>query len=211
MIGYTSAIPNRSCLKILNRSWRLLLSPASVRSVTKKNRHILFQRGYAIDNGAYAWFNKDMDFQDDKFLALCDEYHKEADWIVIPDYVGDWWETARMFMLWYPRLIKYRKKLMFVAQDGIEKNNYATVKGMTSNGVGIFVGGSTEWKINNGRNIAKICKDNNELCHIGRVNTAKRLKLCFDWGATSFDGSGMSRFSQTAVIMNREMCQGRLF
>lgn len=211
IVPYTSAIPNKDCLKNLSSDWRLLLSPASVRSVTQKNKHILYQRGYAIDNGAYSWHIKGQPFNDKVFLKLLNQYAKNADWIVIPDCVGDYWETARMFMIWYQKLIRYRKKLLYVAQNGIEDRDYATIRGMTSRGIGIFVGGSTDWKLEHSRKIADICRMNGEICHIGRVNSAKRLRLCRDWKATSFDGSGMARYRETARIMNNEYQQLRLF
>ena len=212
MKGYTSAVPNKECWDILNKycsDWRMLLSPASVRSITKSNRWMLNKNGYAIDNGVYADWSKGRPFNEKGFFKLLNEYAKNADWIVIPDAVGDFMETCKMFMLWYPRLIQYKRPLMFVAQDGIEQNDYATVRSMTKRGVSIFVGGSTEFKLEHSSMIAKICKENKAQCHIGRVNSAKRVRMCFAWGATSFDGSGMSRFSKTADVVSRQLMKLR--
>ena len=208
MIPYTSALPNKVCLKILDHyydGWRFLLSPASVSSFGKKREHLLYERGYAIDNGVYSYWRRGLPFDDEAFIKLLDQYAEGADWIVIPDVVGDWWETARMFMLWYDRLIPYRKHLLYVAQDGIEDRDYATVRGMTTRGVGVFIGGSTDWKLEHAGNIAKICRENNATCHVGRVNSARRTRMCWNWGVSSFDGSGMSRFSPTAMYVSREM------
>ena len=213
LIPYTSALPNKACLNAIDRyynKWRFLLSPASVKSVYKANRHLL-DRGYAIDNGAYAYYLKGVEFNDKAFIKLLDRYAEKADWIVIPDVIGDCEETIRMFGIWIGRLLKYNRPLLFVAQDGCEDSgyksgiNYPTIEGFTSIGIGIFIGGSTEWKIKHGGYISEICERNNVVCHVGRVNSARRVRICNNWGASSFDGSGMSRFTRTAELVSEEI------
>ena len=211
MIPYSSALPMKSCyLELMSyyQDWRWLLSPASVASVTKSNRHLL-NMGYAIDNGAYAYWSKGVAFNEKAFLRLLDKYAENADWIVIPDSIGNWEETVKMFMLWTARIWQYNRPLMLVAQDGAERDNYAEIRAVTRRNfglpIGIFVGGSTDWKLTHAPILAQICIENNALCHIGRVNSAKRTRLCSEWGATSFDGSGMSRYSATARRVSREM------
>ena len=215
MIPYTSAIPKLECLDELLKycdDWRMLLSPASYPSINKSNEHLMLKHGYAIDNGIYADWVKDRDWDEDKFFMILDRYAARADWIVIPDSIGDWDKTISLFMIWVNKLFHYHRPLMIVAQDGAEQNDYREIRGLTKNGhrmidggIGVFIGGTTEWKLNNAGKIAKICRDNNALCHIGRVNSAKRVRMCWNWGATSFDGSGMSRFSLTARYVSSEL------
>ena len=212
MIPYTSALPNKENLAMLDKycdDWRFLLSPASMPSVNNNNRHLLYDRGYALDNGVYADWAKGQEWNQDKFISMLNTYAESADWIVIPDAVGDWWETARMFMIWYQPLLEYKRPLLYVAQDGIQQNDYATVRGMTERGVGIFVGGQNDFKLTHSQNIARICKENNATCHIGRINSAKRVRMCWNWGATSFDGSGMSRFRETARVVSEQLAMLR--
>lgn len=225
MIPYASALPNKECLEMLDRyydKWRFLLSPASVRSVSKKREHLLYNRGYAIDNGVYSDYVRNKKWDENSFLKLLDRFSEHCDWIVIPDSIGDWEATLSLFMIWVNKLFYYHRPLMLVAQDGAEKNNYREIKGITKNssriiegGIGIFIGGSTEWKLSHSRKIAQICRENNSRCHIGRVNSSKRVQLCYSWGATSFDGSGMSRFRETSRVVSKEVAyqekQPRLF
>ena len=139
------------------------MSPASVSSFGKKREHLLYERGYAIDNGVYSYWRRGLPFDDEAFIKLLDQYAEGADWII---------------------------RRMAVA---------------VGRGVGIFIGGSTDWKLEHAGNIAKICRENNATCHVGRVNSARRARMCWNWGVSSFDGSGMSRFSPTAMYVSREM------
>tara|TARA_R110000737_G_scaffold352251_1_gene397465 strand:- start:6905 stop:7561 length:657 start_codon:yes stop_codon:yes gene_type:complete len=208
MIPYTSALPKKECLVILDKyynGWRFLLSPASVRSVSKKREHLLYKYGYAIDNGCYADWNKGRPFNEKGFIKLLDKWADHADWIVIPDSIGNWKETLAMFMIWVYKLKVFKRPLLLVAQDGCEENNFKQLKSIANSGIGIFIGGSTDFKLKNGKVISNICKERDVICHVGRVNSAKRVRLCSYWGVSSFDGSGMSIFSMTAKIVSIEM------
>jgi len=37
--------------------------------------------------------------------------------------------------------------------------------------------------------------------HVGRVNTARRIRLCAEAGADSFDGTSVSRYAQTLPLL----------
>jgi hypothetical protein len=225
LIPYASAMPNKGCQETLDRyydGWRYMLSPASVASVGPRNRSLMYERGYAIDNGVYAYYKKGVPFNEKAFFRLLERYADGADWIVIPDAVGDWEKTIGLFMIWVSKLFKYHKPLMIVAQDGCELNDFREIRGVCANGhkmikggIGIFVGGSDDFKLSQGGNIVQICKEFGTWCHIGRVNSIDRIRICDSWGATSFDGSGASRFSKTAEYLSSEMqrlsLQGRFF
>lgn len=47
-------------------------------------------------------------------------------------------------------------------------------------------------------------------CHVGRVNTQRRLRLCQMAGADSFDGSGPSRFELCLQRMERGLAQASM-
>jgi|DEB0MinimDraft_6_1074348.scaffolds.fasta_scaffold17442_2 hypothetical protein len=215
LIPYASAMPNKECQEILDRyymGWRYLLSPASVASVGPRNRELMYERGYAIDNGVFAYHKKCVPFDEKAFFRLLNRYAEGADWIVIPDSVGNWEETISMFMIWVNKLFCYHKPLMLVAQDGCEENDFREIRGICANGhrmieggIGIFVGGSDEFKLSQGGNISRVCAEYGTWCHIGRVNSIDRVRICDAWGATSFDGSGVSRFSKTAGYLSSEM------
>lgn len=213
---YASAIPSNQCLDELYKycdDWRFLLSPVSLPSIGKRNRFLLWEKGYAIDNGVYSYWAKGKPFDDKAFFKLLDRYAQYADWIVIPDAVGDWEETLKMFMIWTPKLRIYNRPLMLVAQDGCQRQNFREIKSLLKRdwgiNLGIFVGGKDDFKLSQSSKIAQICKQYNALCHIGRVNSAKRTRMCWDWEATSFDGSLMSRFPVKARIVSEELSKLR--
>jgi len=206
MKAYTAALPNRAAQAIIDRIYpdmRYMLSPATVRSFGKSREWILYDRGYAIDNGAFSYYQKGQDFNGGAFLSLCDKYAPRADWIVIPDKVGDWEETIKMSMRWTNILLSYNRPLMIVAQDGSELNDYHTLRSIVRSRIyaGVFVGGSTDWKIKNMKAISDICTAANKICHVGRVNSRMRILQCNDAGVHSLDGSGASRFNPTALIV----------
>lgn len=210
---YTAAIPNKACQAIIDRIYpqmRFMLSPASQTGFKGKRLELLYGKGYAIDNGAYSYYTKGQDFNGGAFLSLCDKYADRADWIVIPDKVGDWVETCKMAMRWINILLSYDRPLMMVAQDGAEENDFETLRSWTRNTIvsgGIFVGGTTDWKLKHMKKIADICKEANKICHVGRVNSKKRIELCWHAGVSSVDGSGASRFNPTALIISRAILQ----
>ena len=212
MLPYASAIPMPSCLEQLDLyypHWRFMLSPASVSSVRKSNMHLLSERGYAIDNGAYAYHMRGQPFNRSAFIQLLDKYSHQADWIAIPDSIGNWEETIEMFMLWLPILWQYQRPLMIVAQDGSERGDFQELRAIMRKDfglpIGVFIGGTTDWKLKHSPDIAQICNELDRTCHVGRVNSIRRTRLCHAWGVSSFDGSGMSRFTSTARRVSQEM------
>lgn len=207
VIPYTSALPNKHCLSALNRhfdGWRWMLSPASIRSFGKNREYLLYEHGYALDNGAYSYHKRGLDFPSQKFRECIDQYGQKADWIVLPDIIGDWNETNKFSSAWYDEL-SHVNKLMIVAQNGCEKNKYKDIVSWLKKGCGIFVGGCNDFKKDHSSSIISLCKEHNAICHIGRVNSMKRASWCNNIGAFSFDGSGMARFTRQAEYMSKHM------
>ena len=173
--------------------WRWMLSPFT--PVPPWGQ--MPDRPFAIDNGAYGFFKQDTPFNDEKFLALLEKYGHLCDWTVIPDKVGDAAETFKMFDVWHSRLEKY--KCLFVVQDGMAE---AQVEALLPLVGGIFVGGTTEWKKETIPRWAQLCKRHDKICHVGRVNTIRRIRFCRANGVDSIDGSGVSRFRDWAKVIN---------
>jgi len=207
VIPYTSALPNKHCLQALNTHfpyWRWLVSPASVRSFGKNREPLLYKHGYALDNGAYSYWNRNLDFPSDKFRTCVDRYGERADWIVLPDVIGDWQATNEFSNEWYEEL-RDVNQLLIVAQNGSEEDNYRDLCTWIDKGCGVFVGGDDEFKKAHTSSIIRLCKENGVICHVGRVNSMKRATWCNNIGAFSFDGSGMARFTKQANYMSRHM------
>ena len=207
MYVYTAALPNKPCQQVIDQIYpnmRYMLSPATVRSFGVSRHHIL-KRGYAIDNGAYNYYLRKVDFDEKAFYKLLDTWATDCDWVAIPDSVGNWEETKAMLDVWVPRLLEYKVPLLVVVQDGSEVNNYKDVHILLDRMdiQGIFVGGTTDWKLSNIQGLSDVCKQHNKHIHVGRVNSVKRLKHCFYADVDSVDGSGMSRFTETT----RRVCK----
>ena len=192
MIPYSAVATSKNNKKVLlDNNWRWLLSPCCPNVVWSGN--INTDHGYAIDNGVYADWAAGREYQIHKFHRLLKQYGENADWIVIPDAVGDRKKTLELADKHIDDLSDY--PLMLVIQDGMVISDILPYLVKLK---GIFLGGSTEYKLGKMKYWAKFARDNNILCHVGRVNTVKRLNLCFGAGATSFDGSGPARFIWTA-------------
>ena len=196
IIPYSAVCSAKSNLVHLEKyPWRFLLSPFRP---TAKWRHNC--SGYAIDNGAWVYHKRGVGYDPEPFLKDVHRYGAEADFVVIPDVVEDKAKTLEMSEYWIQKLSGHR--LLFVAQDGVSLSDLET---FTKRGIGIFIGGSTDWKLSSIKGIADLCRGYDVLCHVGRVNTLKRLRKCVFDGAHSFDGSGMAVFNKTAEIMTRQM------
>jgi hypothetical protein len=67
--------------------------------------------------------------------------------------------------------------------------------------MGIFLGGSTEWKLATMYDWGLLACAARRWYHIGRVNTRRRIRLAAEAGADSFDGTSASRYSDTLPLL----------
>jgi hypothetical protein len=207
IIPYTSALPNRLCYENLMKGytgWRFMLSPASIRSFGKNREHMLYDHGFALDNGAYSYHKRELPFPTDIFNKCLDKYGEKADWIVLPDVIEDWERTQEFSSLWYDKM-KDINKCLIVAQNGAENNDWKELDDWIAKGVGVFVGGDDDFKSLHTQTIINKCIQNDVICHIGRVNSSKRALWCDSMNAYSFDGSGMARFQRQAYTVSQTM------
>lgn len=141
---------------------------------------------YALDNGAFPAWQKNIPFDDDAFRRhldwAADARHPPL-WVAVPDVVGDAERTTESWYHWLPIVQPYGFPLAFVVQDG------HTIGDVPSAAQFVFVGGTTEWK----RNTAAMWCNAFPQVHIGRVNTEKWLWHYHRLGAVSCDGSGWFR------------------
>ncbi len=54
---------------------------------------------------------------------------------------------------------------------------------------GIFVGGSTAWKLRTAPYWARVAREHGLLCHVGRVGTARRVRAMRQIGVGSIDSA----------------------
>ncbi len=200
MIAYASRTGTRRNLAALrDAGWRILVSA----------RGVLRNEGfrYALDNGAWTAFTQGESFDVAAFEKALDLMGAEADWVASPDIVGGGMRSLELSESWLPRLIDARLVLIPV-QDGLTADD---VRPLLGNRVGIFLGGSTEWKLATMREWGELAREVGCYYHVARVNTRRRIEMCSEAGATSFDGSSASRFAASLPRLERARCQPSLF
>jgi hypothetical protein len=137
---------------------------------------------YGLDNGCFKSFDRK------EWDRLLEQAEIDSPvFACLPDIVGDAQRTVELFTYFKSHTNGIPRAL--VLQDGIE---HATIP--WDDLAAVFVGGSDGFK--NApvtMRCAKTAKMLGKWVHVGRVNTAKRVR---DWVgiADSIDGSGMSRY-----------------
>lgn len=185
VLMYASRTGTRRNLRALRENgWRLLISPTGcVRSEGFP---------YALDNGAWTAFQREQPFDDGAFLRAVDRVGERADWIVVPDVVGNATATLDAFDSWWPRL-RGLGLLLLALQDGMSRDD---VSARLRPGVGLFIGGSDDWKERSAQSWGEFARARSLYLHMGRVNTARRIAIAASAGCDSTDGTSASRFAQ---------------
>lgn len=187
MIGYASRTGTRRNLLTLRAAgWRLLVSATGVWR-TEGFR-------YALDNGAWSAYRSGKPFDVDSFARCVEQFGARADFCVAPDQVGAGVASLRMSLDWLPRLLQRTRLVLLAVQDGCTPADLRPHLGVR---VGLFVGGTTAWKLASLPIWGRLSRDTNAYLHVGRVNTARRIRYCASVGAHSFDGTSVSRFATT--------------
>jgi hypothetical protein len=188
MLGYASNTGTRRNLAALrDAGWRLLLTPdnPTPREGLK----------FGIDNGAFA---KD-GFKPEPFAALVEHLGCAADFVILPDIVAGGEASLDLSVSWIPRLRGIRK-LLLPLQDGMTAHDVGMVLRQNVQ-VGLFLGGSTEFKLREIYGWGMVAAAWKRYYHVGRVNTARRIRLCAEAGADSFDGTSVTMFSCTLPLL----------
>jgi hypothetical protein len=193
MICYAARTGTRRNLAALRAAgWRLMISREGVWRTEGF--------AYALDNGAWNDFRTERDFDAEKFQRLVDKLGAGADWIVAPDIVAGGARSLRLSMVWLPQLLLRTKLTLIPVQDGMVPGDLVGI--VMPKRVGIFLGGSTEWKLATMRQWGEFSADHGVHYHVGRVNTMRRFRLAHIAGADSVDGSSASRYAVTLPMMD---------
>lgn len=202
MIAYASRTGTiRNLRALADHGWRLLVSAEG------EHRTEGFAQ-YALDNGAWSAYAQGRPFNESSFTALLRLLGSRADWTVLPDIVAGGAASLDMSLRWMRRVLEETPRALLAVQDGMSA---ADVRPFLGARVGIFVGGSTEWKLNTMREWSALAQELGTWCHIGRVNSARRIRLCNMAGATSFDGTSASRFAKTIPKLDHARRQPSLW
>lgn len=197
MIRYAARTgTGRNLRRLRQFGWRLMIS---ARGVLRTEGFL-----YALDNGAWTAFQERLKGKRAtaapclrSFTIAVEKLGADADFIVVPDIVEGGaasWALTRYWLRRLRRDRRLRRPLLLIAvQDGYDPWTIARYLGPR---VGIFVGGSTDWKLATFPSWQRLARACGAYCHVARVNSGKRAKACDIAGVDSIDGSGPSRFEK---------------
>lgn len=201
LVSYASRTGTRRNLAAMRAAgWRLLISAAGC----------LRAEGfrYAIDNGAWSAFQQGRSLDERAFMKAVDTHGERADWIVLPDIVAGGRRSLDYSLAWLERLRGLPTPLLIAVQDGMEVDD---VRGHLNPSVGIFVGGTTDWKERTAAVWGALARRRNCYLHIGRVNSVRRIRIAAAAGADSIDGTSVSRYALSLPRLDRAVRQADLF
>lgn len=174
--------------------WGLFVTAAGVH----RNEGMRFM----IDNSAFSVWREVLSQADAlaRFEALLEKLGRDplCEGIIAPDIVNGGMASWSLSMSWIDHLLDYGPRVYLPVQPGIAPSTVAPLLGAR---VGVFVGGSSEWKEATARAWADLAREHGARCHVGRVNSLRRLLIVKAAGAHSFDGSGPSRFAKALEEM----------
>lgn len=202
IIPYASRTGTRRNLDALrSRGWRLLVSATGV----------LRTEGfpYALDNGAWTAHQKGAPINLVLFMIALWKLGRDAEWVALPDVVGGGLASLELSLSWMRRVLCLTERALIPVQDGVD---VATVEPWLGPNVGVFVGGAptTNWKETTTPAWAAACRRRGAWCHVGRVNTQRRINICATAGATSFDGTAATRYAVELPKLHRSVVQQSL-
>lgn len=147
---------------------------------------------YSLDNGAWSSYTQGRPFDERAFDIALRQLGGCADWTVVPDIVAGGKESLSLSLRWVQRVLEGSPMGLLPVQDGITPADVSSIVGVR---MGLFLGGSTEWKLRTLNQWGSYARRRGVHLHVGRVNTQCRIRRCAEAGADSFDGSSVSRFA----------------
>lgn len=133
-----------------------------------------FGKGYPGDDAWFAWL--------ESYTA---EERTRCAFAVAPDVVGDAAATLERSKPWLAPIRALGYPVAFVAQNGAE-----TVGLPWDDLDVVFIGGDTDWKLGpHARHIVQEAKKRGKGVHMGRVNSATRIRYADAIGCDSADGT----------------------
>jgi hypothetical protein len=145
---------------------------------------------FALDNGAWSAHMAGRALDTGAYERAIEKVGAAADWVVAPDIVAGGLRSLDLTSAWLPRL-KCLRLVLVAVQDGMTP---ADVRPLMGPRVGIFLGGSTAWKLGTMQQWGDWASTLGVYFHVGRVNTARRIRMAMRAGADSIDGTSVSRY-----------------
>lgn len=142
------------------------------------------------------------------FEVALDRYGPTADMVVLPDIVEGGVASLDLSARWMNRCLATTSKVLISVQNDMEPRHLRPYVGAK---VGIFLGGSTEWKKDTMRSWGEFCHEVGCHYHVARVNTPRRYAIARWSGAHSTDGTSGTKFSKNMPKIDAARRQMTLF
>jgi hypothetical protein len=188
MIAFASRTGTRRNLAALRGAgWGLFISAAGVWR----------DEGFDLvagDNGAWTDHQQGLAFNEERFARFVEWFGARPKLLILPDIVLGGGASLSLSLRWLSQLAGHPAKLLIAVQNGMEPGEIAP---HLSPRVGIAIGGDTPWKLATMPTWSALARAHGAHCHVLRVNTERRIRLCHASAVDSFDGSSASRFSVT--------------
>ncbi|PJI55623.1 hypothetical protein CTI14_03280 [Methylobacterium radiotolerans] len=215
MMCWASRTGTRRNLDALGRhGWGLLISRAGVWRVEcwtcpETGERIRFR--IVADNGAWSDYQTGRGFDEEafeRFLDWLSRLDQPAEWLVLPDIVAGGPRSLDLSVRYLNRCLAVVPLVLIAVQDGMEHADLAPLVGPS---IGIFLGGSTEWKLARMAGWGAFCRERGCHYHVARVNTARRFRMAHAAAAQSIDGTSATRFATTLPALDLAARQPDLF
>lgn len=164
---------------------------------------------YAIDNGAWTAHQQGLPINLALFVIALFKLGRDADWVACPDIVGGGLASLTLSLAWLRTVLNLTERALIPVQDGMSVSD---VRPFLCRNVGVFVGGSpsTNWKEQTTPAWAAACRAAGAWCHVGRVNSQRRINICATAGANSFDGTSATKYAVELPKLHRAVVQQSL-
>ena len=103
------------------------------------------------------------------------------------------------------RIMAGRRGTEFLLRDLVYPSvrvMHADLAPLVGPSVGIFLGGSTEWKLARMADWGAFCREHGCHFHVARVNTIRRIRMAHAAMAHSIDGTSATRFATTLPALD---------
>jgi hypothetical protein len=163
-----------------------------IRGRLMRNRPWEHRIRWAYDNGAWmdhvrgAAFDADAWQRELELIARLPT-RDAPDFCVLPDIVAGGHASLDLSLSWLPRVRGVHWHWYLPVQDGVELADIP--EELPDWCAGIFVGGSTAWKLRTARIWSEAAHRRGMMCHVGRVGSVRRLRHMKSLGIDTIDSA----------------------
>lgn len=160
---------------------------------------------WGYDNGCFSG-----GLDEKKWLSKMRRYEgiPNCKFAALPDVLCNSEETDKLWAKWVDIVKGFGYKAAYVTQNGAKK--------IPSDADALFTGGDNDWKLGKeAQCLVEQAKSRGLWCHMGRVNSQRRVIYAYDCGYDSVDGTHLSfgpdkKLPELLKWMNTVHSQGKL-